>query len=213
MYCEQCGKRISETAKFCPYCGNAVGIADSVQSQQSVKQEISTPPSLETKQGFSPASLETRQESTPASPETRQEQKYVGFWARLGAYFLDYILILIFSAVPSLILYFVCVILILPESLSNVLVTLAQSVLSLLAQIILLVLWFKKQASIGKMAISAKIVDARTGGVPTKGQLIGRFFAYFLSFLPLGLGFLWIAFDSKKQGWHDKLAGTAVIYV
>lgn len=90
---------------------------------------------------------------------------------------------------------------------------LAQSVLSLLAQIILLVLWFKKQASIGKMAISAKIVDARTGGVPTKGQLIGRFFAYFLSFLPLGFGFLWIAFDSKKQGWHDKLAGTAVIYV
>ena len=202
MYCENCGKRIAETAKFCPYCGNAVGIADSVQSQQSVKQEISTPPSLETKQ-----------ESTPASPETRQEQKYVGFWARLGAYFLDYILILIFSAVPSLILYFVCVILILPESLSNVLVTLAQSVLSLLAQIILLVLWFKKQASIGKMAVSAKIVDARTGGVPTKGQLIGRFFAYFLSFLPLGFGFLWIAFDSKKQGWHDKLAGTAVIYV
>ena len=202
MYCEQCGKRIAETAKFCPYCGNAVGIADSAQSQQSVKQEISTPPSLETKQ-----------ESTPASPETRQEQKYVGFWARLGAYFLDYILILIFSAVPSLILYFVCVILILPESLSNVLVTLAQSVLSLLAQIILLVLWFKKQASIGKMAISAKIVDVRTGGVPTKGQLIGRYFAYLLSFLPLGLGFLWIAFDSKKQGWHDKLAGTAVIYV
>ena len=213
MYCEQCGKRISETAKFCPYCGNAVGIADSVQSQQSVKQEISTPPSLETKQGSIPASLETSQEYTPASPETRQEQKYVGFWARLGAYFLDYILILIFSAVPSLILYFVCVILILPESLSNVLATLAQSVLSLLAQIILLVLWFKKQASIGKMAISAKIVDARTGGVPTKGQLIGRFFAYFLSFLPLGFGFLWIAFDSKKHGWHDKLAGTAVIYV
>ena len=93
MYCEQCGKRISETAKFCPYCGNAVGIADSVQSQQSVKQEISTPPSLETKQGSIPASLETRQEYTPASPETRQEPKYVGFWARFAANFLDGILL------------------------------------------------------------------------------------------------------------------------
>lgn len=213
MYCEQCGKRIAETAKFCPYCGNAVGIADSAQSQQSVKQEISTPPSLETKQGSIPASLETRQEYTPASPETRPEQKYVGFWARLGAYFLDYILILTFSAVPSFILCFFGVILNLPGSLSDVLATLAADVLAILAHIIVLVLWFKKQASIGKMAISAKIVDARTGGVPTKGQLIGRFFAYFLSFLPLGFGFLWIAFDSKKQGWHDKLAGTAVIYV
>ena len=192
MYCEQCGKRISETAKFCPYCGNAVGIADSVQSQQSVKQEISTPPSLETKQ-----------ESTSASPETRQEQKYVGFWARLGAWFLDCILVIIFIFPAFLVREFV-------NYYGGILL---YWVLCILGHIIILVLWFTKQASIGKMAFSVKIVDAKTGGVPTKGQLIGRYFAYLLSSLPLGLGFLWIAFDSKKQGWHDKLAGTAVIYV
>ena len=196
MYCEQCGKRIAETAKFCPYCGNAVGIADSVQSQQSVKQEISTPPSLETKQ-----------ESTPASPETRQEPKYVGFWARFAANFLDGILISILLS-PSI---FLAATSIRPEGL--IVAIAAFWGLDILAVIILLVLWCKKQASIGKMAISAKIVDARTGGVPTKGQLIGRYFAYTLSALSLGLGFLFIAFDSKKQGWHDKLAGTAVIYV
>ncbi|HKF94921.1 MAG TPA: RDD family protein, partial [Gammaproteobacteria bacterium] len=28
---------------------------------------------------------------------------------------------------------------------------------------------------------------------------------------PLGLGFLWIAFDKRKQGWHDKLAATVVV--
>lgn len=207
MYCEQCGKRIAETAKFCPYCGNAVGIADSVQSQQSVKQEISTPPSLETKQGSIPASLETRQEYTPASPETRQEPKYVGFWARFAANFLDGILISILLS-PSI---FLAATSIRPEGL--IVAIAAFWGLDILAVIILLVLWCKKQASIGKMAISAKIVDARTGGVPTKGQLIGRYFAYTLSALPLGLGFLFIAFDSKKQGWHDKLAGTAVIYV
>ena len=192
MYCEQCGKRISETAKFCPYCGNAVGIADSVQSQQSVKQEISTPPSLETKQ-----------ESTSASPETRQEQKYVGFWARFAAWFLDCILVIIFIFPAFLVREFV-------NYYGGILL---YWVLCILGHIIILVLWFTKQASIGKMAISAKIVDARTGKAPTKGQLIGRYFAYWLSGFPLGLGFLWIAFDSKKQGWHDKLAGTAVIYV
>ncbi|WP_407448350.1 RDD family protein [Fibrobacter sp.] len=207
MYCEQCGKRIAETAKFCPYCGNAVGIADSVQSQQSVKREISTPPSLETKQGAIPASLETRQESTPASQEAKQEQKYVGFWARFAANFLDGILISILLS-PSI---FLAATSIRPEGL--IVAIAAFWGLDILAVVILLVLWYKKQASIGKMAISAKIVDARTGKAPTKNQLIGRYFAYLLSFLPLGLGFLWIAFDSKKQGWHDKLAGTAVIYV
>ena len=55
------------------------------------------------------------------------------------------------------------------------------------------------------------IVDARTGKAPSKGQLIGRYFAYYLSLLPLGLGFLWIAWDQRKQGWHDKIAGTVVI--
>lgn len=205
MYCEKCGKRIAETAKFCPYCGNAVGIADSVQSQQSVKQEISTPPSLETKQEY-----------TPASPETRQEQKYVGFWARFAANFLDGILISIFISPASVrIIYLLSKGKIRSDWISeSACVAIAfYSVLYILSQVILLVLWYKKQASIGKMAISAKIVDARTGKAPTKNQLIGRYFAYLLSFLPLGLGFLWIAFDSKKQGWHDKLAGTAVIYV
>lgn len=216
MYCEQCGKRISETAKFCPYCGNAVGIADSVQSQQSVKQEISTPPSLETKQGSIPASLETRQEYTPASPETRQEPKYVGFWARFAANFLDGILISIFISPASIrIIYLLSKGKIRSDWISeSACVAIAfYSVLYILSQVILLVLWCKKQASIGKMAISVKIVDAKTGGAPTKKQLIGRYFAYILSCLSLGVGFLWIAFDSKKQGWHDKLAGTTVVYV
>lgn len=204
MYCENCGKKIAETAKFCPYCGNAVGIANSVQTQQSIKLEKTTP-----------VSLETRQESIPDSPETRQEPKYVGFWARFAANFLDGILISIFVFPTSIWLVH--------ESERRVGsedwgVALAFFIVSfILSQVIFLVLCYKKQASVGKMSISAKIVDARTGGVPTKGQLTGRYFAsLFYLCLPFGLGlvfFLWVAFDSKKQGMHDKLAGTAVIYV
>lgn len=61
------------------------------------------------------------------------------------------------------------------------------------------------------MAISAKIVDVKTGNAASTGQLIGRYFAYYLSLIPIGLGFVWVAFDARKQGWHDKLAGTVVI--
>jgi uncharacterized RDD family membrane protein YckC len=31
-----------------------------------------------------------------------------------------------------------------------------------------------------------------------------------LSVIPLLLGLVWAAFDGRKQGWHDKLAGTFV---
>jgi uncharacterized RDD family membrane protein YckC len=68
-----------------------------------------------------------------------------------------------------------------------------------------------KSATPGKMVIGAKIVNARTGRQPSTGQLIGRYFAYYISLIPLGLGYLWVAWDPKKQGWHDKLAGTVVV--
>ena len=32
-----------------------------------------------------------------------------------------------------------------------------------------------------------------------------------VSMLPLMLGFIWVAFDARKQGWHDKLANTVVV--
>ena len=84
---------------------------------------------------------------------------------------------------------------------------------NILPMILVILFWTKKQATPGKMAVSAKIVDAETGGKPSKKQCVGRYFAYILSAIPLGLGFLWVAFDPKKQAWHDKLAGTVVVKV
>ena len=63
----------------------------------------------------------------------------------------------------------------------------------------------------GKMAIGAIIVDARTGGKPSAGQCVKRCLSADLSALPFYLGFLWIAWDARKQGWHDKIAGTVAI--
>ncbi len=74
-----------------------------------------------------------------------------------------------------------------------------------------LLFWVSRQATPGKMVVGARIVDARTGGKPSTGQLLGRYAGYYLSIIPLCLGFLWVAFDPRKQGWHDKLAGTVVV--
>jgi uncharacterized RDD family membrane protein YckC len=80
-----------------------------------------------------------------------------------------------------------------------------------LPAIAIIAFWVYRSATPGKMVIRATIVDAKTFLQPSKGQLIGRYLAYYISAIPLCLGFLWIAWDPKKQGWHDKLAGTVVV--
>lgn len=77
--------------------------------------------------------------------------------------------------------------------------------------LVVILFWAYRSATPGKMITKVKIVDAKTGGKPSIGQLIGRYLGYFVSTFALGFGLLWVAFDKRKQGWHDKLAGTLVI--
>lgn len=79
--------------------------------------------------------------------------------------------------------------------------------------LVILLFWFFYAATPGKMGISAKIVDAKSGGKPAPWQFLLRFIGYFLAAAPLGIGLLWILVDPKKQGWHDKLARTLVVRV
>lgn len=81
-----------------------------------------------------------------------------------------------------------------------------------LPAVAVILFWRYRGATPGKMAISARIVDAKTAGPPATGKLVLRYFAYLASTLPLFLGFFWIAFDDRKQGFHDKIAGTLVIH-
>ena len=77
--------------------------------------------------------------------------------------------------------------------------------------IAVILLWKYYQATPGKMIFKATIVDAKTGGKPTLKQWIIRYLGYFVSLLPFGLGYFLVAFDKKKQSFHDKLANTLVI--
>jgi uncharacterized RDD family membrane protein YckC len=72
-------------------------------------------------------------------------------------------------------------------------------------------LWCFRQGTPGQIALSLGVVDEHTGEPISAGQGLIRAVAGVLSAIPLGLGLLWIAFDPKKQGWHDKLAGTVVL--
>ena len=78
--------------------------------------------------------------------------------------------------------------------------------------VLTVLLWRTLGGTPGKLSIPAKIVDARTGRPASTLRLVVRFLSYLISMAPLFLGFVWIAIDRRKQGWHDKIAGTLVIH-
>lgn len=133
--------------------------------------------------------------------------EYVGFWPRVGASIIDTILMLL-VCMPLVTWVYGADYWVSGEILAGP----ADFLINwLLPAVAVLLFWIYRQATPGKMLIAAKIVDAKTGGKPSTGQLIGRYLAYYVSTIPLLLGFVWVAFDAKKQGWHDKLAGTLVV--
>ena len=71
--------------------------------------------------------------------------------------------------------------------------------------------WHFWSATPGKMLLRIKVVDAKTEGHISDLQIILRLMGYGVSAVFFCLGFFWIGWDKKKQGWHDKLAETVVI--
>lgn len=133
--------------------------------------------------------------------------EYVGFWPRVGAALIDSLVLLVLL-IPALYLvyggdYF------LDEGLikgpADVLIS------WVLPAVAYIWLWHKLRATPGKMLVGAEVVDATTGETISLKQAVIRYLGYFLSTAPLCLGLIWVAFDTRKQGWHDKIAGTVVV--
>jgi uncharacterized RDD family membrane protein YckC len=129
---------------------------------------------------------------------------YVGFWQRLAAFLIDWMVVFVVYG-PLVITAFGT------EYFSLDLPRYWDLVTLLVIAVGTLAFWRYQGATPGKIAIAARIVDAETGAPPSTARLVIRLFAYIVSALPLCLGFLWIALDRRKQGWHDKIAGTVVI--
>ena len=141
---------------------------------------------------------------------TDTQPEYIGFWSRVGAAIIDTILMLII-VVPLLTWIYGRDYWLDPERVGFIAGPADFLLNWVLPAIAVILFWIYRQATPGKMAIKAKIVDAKTGGKPSTGQLIGRYLGYYVSILPLMLGIIWVGIDKRKQGFHDKLAGTLVV--
>lgn len=135
------------------------------------------------------------------------ELEYVGFWARVWASLIDTVLML---AVILPLLFAIYG----RENLAEG-ITLSGPANFLLSYVFpavaVIAFWSTRHATPGKMAIGAIIVDAKTGQPPSLKQHVIRYLGYFVSMFPFCLGLIWVGFDQRKQGWHDKLARTVVV--
>lgn len=136
-----------------------------------------------------------------------ENHEYAGFWIRFGAVLIDLVVIGVVFLVPLTFIYG-------PEYWTgeNIPHGFWDILLNYIFPFIATMwFWLRFLGTPGKMVLKLKIVDAKTGNKMSLGQSVIRYFAYILAALPLSLGYIWIGIDKRKQGWHDKLAGTVVI--
>ena len=131
-------------------------------------------------------------ETTP----TNSQFKYVGFGRRLLAFIID-----------SLILWLVSAVITLPfDSWSTYY---ALSFLINASYFIFFWVYYNGQ-TLGNRILAIRVIKENGNNVDI-GTGVVRYIGYIISSIVFGLGFIWVIFDSKKQGWHDKIARTLVI--
>ena len=125
--------------------------------------------------------------------------RYAGFWIRFLAMLLDFVII----GIPAFLLQMLIVF----ATGVNSIVYLVE-----IGVIVLTIYWNSaKGGTPGKWIVKIRIVDAHGKFISIPTSIL-RYIGYILSGLILGIGFLMIAFTEKKQGLHDKIAKTFVVY-
>ena len=209
MRCLRCGCLNAENDKLCLRCGASL----EVQAAAS-----GPPPGIDMTFDAlkrDPAEIETASASrgaiAPAGPSAQVH--YGGFWRRFWAYMLDgivlgFVMMLVTGTAIGIIQYISPDIddpvkaLLIPQLVANVIV-----------QAFYFIYFHAVTGqTVGKLALGLKVVT-RDGNTIGFARATVRYFGSFINLLCAGLGFAWIAFDRRKQGWHDKMAGSFVVRV
>ena len=138
---------------------------------------------------------------------------YGGFWIRVAAYVIDWVI----GGVIGFALGFVIGIMAVithPEN-PTVAASGLRPVTTAIGLLINLayftVQWTISGATIGQRLFRLRVVDADSGQAIGFGKALLRYIGLLISFLVCFVGVIWVAFDSRKQGWADKIAGTVVL--
>ena len=151
-----------------------------------------------------------------AQPMSQADVRYAGFWIRFAAAFLDGLLVGIVIRLVFLVISLITVAAALgtgTESLdttSSAVTTLVYVIYVVFYAGYFIYFWGMGQTPVMRR-FGLYVADANTGGPIGFGKAGLRFLGYVVSILVCYMGLIWAAFDPRKQGLHDHIAGTVVI--
>src|ERR1035437_5871743 len=117
-----------------------------------------------------------------------------GFWLRVQAYIIDVSLVGIVGLV-----------------LSSTLGTAGQAISSIIFIAYFIGLWGTMGQTVGMALLGLRVVRNADGGNITWETAVLRFVGLLVAFACIYIGVIWVAFDSRKRGWHDIIGGRVVI--
>lgn len=161
----------------------------------------------------------------PAVPwVTAPAVRYAGFWVRLVAFLIDAVLLSVVAVPLNLVLFgnsgAIC-------STYNYTVTSASASVNgisfscsptgagyliyfLLGAVYFTLMW-RTGATLGQRALKIRVADAGTGKPLSPVRCLVRYVGFCLASIPLAIGLIWAGANSRKQGWHDKMANSVAL--
>jgi uncharacterized RDD family membrane protein YckC len=144
--------------------------------------------------------------------------EFAGFWRRTGAYIIDAIVLGAFFAFLEPLFWpdFGRLFDVSTDFDTTIWMTqfkaLANVISTILSGLYFVYFWTWRGQTLGMMVAGIKVIRT-DGSCVDVGHGIIRYLGFLVSIIPLFLGFIWIAIDARKQGWHDKFADTYVVKI
>jgi uncharacterized RDD family membrane protein YckC len=153
---------------------------------------------------------ESHESETPVRGEREAGARYVGLATRVIAFVLDAALINIVALVVELGAALILSLLHLPGGLKAVVIALGAAAYVLWTIGYFAAFWSTTGQTPGNRVMQIRVVT--TNGAPLKPRTaVVRCIGLVLAALPLFAGYVWILFDAKRRGLHDRLARTLVV--
>ena len=235
MYCISCGTQLPDKARFCGRCGTprVPGTAGTTETAEAAEVTGTTEIGGETKAtapypdagryasgapgprfGTEPQiapSAAVEQIAGPVGAIVERPRgatlrtaggdfELAGFGIRLGGAMIDAVIVLVFLAVAGLIS-------------DGIATEESEEALGLVVLVVPLIAWWAFNTvgwSPGQRAVGLRIIQD-DGARPGLGYGFARTVGMPLSLAVVLLGFLWAAWDDRRQTWHDKISGTFVV--
>ncbi len=225
-FCPYCGKQLGERSKFCSQCGKAspgrgrqaaIAVDEARDVSARPKRPIERAASAEItgtrltgkdRNGSAVVSQQSGRRYAPPTYALIGAHESAGFGLRYGAWMFDFLITLI--AIMGFTFIVTAV------SHSSVISSNEKLIPVALLTLLLFILNFVVLAGSNGQSAGMRILGiyiVREDGRPftIKDAAMRHLVGYPLSTVAFFLGFLWMLWDPRQQGWHDKIARTLVV--